>query len=163
MNSKNQQVTPFFEVRHFTEENYKSMFVTQDMEANTVLMAFSYKKILPQATRYTVQMGKNKHIHLDPEYLQYINHSCNPNVFFDLETMTLRTLRPIQKGEEMAFFYPSTEWAMTEAFDCMCGSEKCLKRIQGAAFLEEEVLEKYRLSPHIEAKLSERTMVFIAE
>ncbi|MEZ4885360.1 MAG: SET domain-containing protein-lysine N-methyltransferase [Chitinophagales bacterium] len=159
MKIENKQVTSFFEVRHFKESNYKSMFATQDIAADAVLMEFGYKEILPQPTRYSVQTSMNRHIHLDPEYLQYINHSCHPNVFFDLETMPLRTLRPLKKGDEVAFFYPSTEWAMTEAFDCLCGNKHCLKRIQGAAFLEEKLLERHRLSPHIQTKLLERTTI----
>ena len=160
-NFKDQSVTPFFQVRHYTESDYKSMFATQDLPADTILMEYGYREILRHPSRYSVQTSMNRHIHLAPEYLQYINHSCNPNVFFDLQTMTLRTLRPIQKGEEVAFFYPSTEWAMTEAFDCLCNSEQCLGRIQGAAFLGEEILETHQLSIHIKTKLSEREAMLV--
>lgn len=156
MKIKNQSITPLLEVRHFTESDYKSMLAKQDIPAGVVLSEFGYSELLKHPSRYTVQTGMNKHITLSPSYLRYVNHSCDPNVVFDLERMVLRTIRSIQKGEEIVFFYPSTEWAMTEAFDCLCKSEQCLKRIQGAAFLKEEQLENYHLSRHIKAKLAQR-------
>ena len=63
--------------------------------------------------------------------------------------MELKTLRAIKVGEELNFFYPSTEWKMTEAFDCLCGSSECLGQIQGAAYLTYDNLTKYRLSKYI--------------
>src|SRR4249920_2815349 len=41
------------------------------------------------ATYLTVQIGDDKHITLQPEFLQYINHSCDPTVFFDTTKMEL--------------------------------------------------------------------------
>jgi len=79
----------------------------------------------------------------------YLNHSCSPNVFFDVELMTVIALRDIAKGEALTFFYPSTEWEMAQAFDCWCGSLNCLKKIAGAAQISADVLKQYRLSPHI--------------
>jgi hypothetical protein len=68
-----------------------------------------------------------------------VNHSCNPNVAFDLSslyspesdiasTWHLKSLsRPIKAGEPLTFFYPSTEWDMDRGFDCACGEEvSCL-------------------------------------
>ncbi|MGK7904081.1 MAG: SET domain-containing protein-lysine N-methyltransferase [Hormoscilla sp.] len=63
---------------------------------------------------------------LDPDFLQYINHSCAPNVFFDTSDLFLRALSKIEIGEELTFFYPSTEWSMDRQFDCLCQSKDCL-------------------------------------
>ncbi|MBC7890265.1 MAG: SET domain-containing protein-lysine N-methyltransferase [Ferruginibacter sp.] len=101
------------------------------------------------ATYLTVQTGTDKHITLEPVYLQYINHSCNPNVFFDTTPMQVVCLRPIQPGDELVFFYPSTEWEMAQPFICNCGNENCLKFIKGAAYLDPESLGKYRLTDFI--------------
>ena len=90
---------------------------------------------------------------LTPEFLQYINHSCSPNVFFDTKNMVVIALRKIEIGEEFSFFYPSTEWSMDRGFDCLCKSENCLKYIQGAAHLPPEILAEYQLSEYIEEKL----------
>ena len=101
------------------------------------------------ANRYTLQIASDKHITLLPELLQYINHSCNPNVFFDTTLMVLTTLKNIEPGDEFSFFYPSTEWDMAEPFKCNCGSSACLQYIKGASSLSVETLEKYRLTDFI--------------
>ena len=94
-----------------------------------------------------------QHIMLDPEFLQYINHSCDPNVFFDTENKKVIALKNIEKGEELTFFYPSTEWSMDQEFDCLCSSKNCLDKIQGAAHLPLDVLSQYKLSEYIQKKL----------
>ncbi len=143
------QVTPSLEVRENTQTNYSSMFATEDLKAHTILSKFGYETKLTVPSRFSVQINESEHITLKPKYLQYINHSCEPNVFFDTQKMELITLRSIKAEDELAFFYPSTEWKMTEVFDCSCGNEHCLERIQGATFLTPEQLKKYRFSKHI--------------
>lgn len=92
--------------------------------------------------RYTsVQCGtgQDDHIELNSD-LVYINHSCEPNVAFDLSSPDpkdwhLRTLRPVKKGQALTFFYPSTEWDMDQPFKCECGAKSCIGSIQGAKYL----------------------------
>jgi hypothetical protein len=119
-------------------------------EAGVVLARYTASRRVAAPARYTVQCGLDEHLQLDPEYLQYINHSCDPNVFFDVDQLRLVTLRPIEAGEELAFFYPSTEWSMAEPFDCACGSDVCLGNIAGASLLPPAVLACYRLSSYIQ-------------
>lgn len=66
--------------------------------------------------------------------------------------MVVTCLRKIETGEAMIFFYPSTEWFMAQGFDCLCGSAKCLNKIQGAAHLSPEILKNYRLTEHIKKR-----------
>ncbi|OQO11814.1 hypothetical protein B0A48_03541 [Cryoendolithus antarcticus] len=40
--------------------------------------------------------------------------------------------REVKKGEGVTFFYPCTEWSMGRGFQCACGEEGCLGRIEGA-------------------------------
>ena len=101
-------------------------------------------------------MGTKKHITLQPAFLQYINHGCDPNVFFNTTTMQLVALKVLQQEEEMAFFYPSTEWKMTQSFNCYCGSDKCLHNIKGAAFLSKESMENYRFTDFIQQQFSKK-------
>ena len=145
---QNQQVNALFEVKAQSAD-YKSIFATQDLKINTVIANFSYKEKLLAPNRYSVQINETEHISLSPDYLKYLNHSCTPNVFLDTQKMELTTLRAIEAGEELMFFYPSTEWKMTEAFDCICKQPDCLQSIQGAAYLTYDNLIKYRLSEYI--------------
>ncbi|KAJ7695087.1 hypothetical protein B0H17DRAFT_930971 [Mycena rosella] len=124
--------------------------------------------VLNKATRSdkaysTVQCGKESkdNIELNSD-LVYVNHSCEPNVVFDLSSADranwhVRALKDIDAGSPLTFFYPSTEWEMEQPFECQCGTKSCLGRIQGAKFLtRDEVVERGWVSPWIEELISER-------
>lgn len=139
----------FFEVKTDESGDYQSLFTNRAIPAMEIVSEFSYEEIFTQPNRYTVQIDKEKHISLKPVYLRYLNHSCAPNVFFDTQKMELITLRHIKAGEELTFFYPSTEWQMEEVFDCGCGTANCLGEIRGAGKLSVDELSNYRLNHHI--------------
>lgn len=123
---------------------------------NSVLHTFGAREYVPRPTYLSVQVDDDRHLLLAPEFLQYINHSCAPNVFFDTANGEVIALRDIAANEEITFFYPSTEWAMTQAFDCFCGASNCLERIQGAAHLSRRILATHRLADHIQRKLAQQ-------
>ena len=135
------------------DTNQKSLNAEKIIEAGEVISFFNANETFTHPTYLTVQVGINKHITLMPEFLQYINHSCNPNVFFDTTLMQLVCLKTIVIGEELCFFYPSTEWEMTQQFVCNCGSANCLQLIQGAAYLSSEVAVQYRFTDFIKQQL----------
>ncbi len=134
----------------------KSLHAASFFDAGETICEFSADKVLDTATYLTVQTGEQKHITLEPDFLQYVNHSCDPNVFFDTALMLFIALKEIQPGDELMFFYPSTEWHMAQPFDCFCGTAKCLHKIQGAAFLSEEETKRYRLTHFINEQLQSR-------
>lgn len=131
----------------------KSLHSTQSFKPGDVLCTFGPGMVLNQPTYLTVQTGIGVHITLNPEFLQYINHSCNPCVFFDTTTFELVCLSPIEPGDEFSFFYPSTEWDMVQPFNCHCGSSNCLHSIQGASYLSAEAIRQYRLTDFIQSQL----------
>ena len=104
----------------------------------------------------SVQIGEHSHIELLPQMLQYLNHSCDPNIFVDTARMEVVALRDVGAGEELGFFYPASEWHMAQPFECLCGAAKCLKRIAGADTLPPEALQRYRLTDFIRSKLGQR-------
>lgn len=134
----------------------KSLHAAAFFDAGEVIRAFSADQVLKTATYLTVQTGDDTHITLMPDFLQYINHSCRPNVFFDTTAMQLVALTEIQPGDELMFFYPSTEWSMTQPFDCFCSTTQCLHRIQGASYLSDEAVMQYRLTDFIIEKIQNR-------
>jgi hypothetical protein len=138
-----------FEIHELLPHGHRALFSRTHFQACDVIRSFSASRTMAQPDRYTVQTAAAQHIILDPEFLLYINHNCRPNVFFDVRTMQLRAVAPMRDGDELTFFYPSTEWAMSEAFECHCGSAHCLGNIQGAAHLDDETLRTYTLSDHI--------------
>lgn len=147
----------FAVVRQNTSTNQKAFFAQKAYKPGDLISSFSAGVIVQEPSYLTVQIGKDQHILLEPSHLQYINHSCDPNVFFDTDTFQIIALKDIAVGDEMSFFYPSTEWDMAQPFHCLCGSASCLGQIRGAAHLAREVIGKYRLTKFIQEQLHDRT------
>ncbi len=131
----------------------KHLRTTCRHRAGSLLHAFSASEYVAHPTYLSMQIDHDCHIHLEPEFLQYLNHSCDPNIYVDVTRREFICLRDIEANEAITFFYPSTEWAMDQEFDCACRSENCLGAIKGAMHLEEHLLPRYKFTPHIIEKL----------
>ena len=147
----------FAVVRQNITNNQKGFFAQRTYQPGEVVIEFSSRETVAEPNYLTVQVGIDKHILLQPEHLQYINHSCEPNLFFDTYAMHIVALKPIAAGDEMTFFYPSTEWEMAQPFICFCGSIGCLGEIKGAAHIHPEILKNYTLTRFIEQQLHDRS------
>jgi hypothetical protein len=132
---------------------HHSLRALQQLPQNAVLHNFGPREYVARPTYLSVQVADDRHIHLAPEFLQYINHSCEPNTFFDTTNGEVVALRDIAANEEITFFYPSTEWSMTQPFTCFCGAACCLGQIQGAIHLPKPALAKYRFAEHVHRNL----------
>ena len=130
------------EVRRKTANDQNALFSLCHYQPGDMIADFSAGTIAAEPTYLTVQVGHGKHITLQPDFLQYINHGCDPNVFFDTTAMQLVALKEIKPGTELLFFYPS------------CGSPACLGQIQGAAFLSHDAINHYRFTDFIRRELS---------
>ena len=137
------------------QTGHHSLYAARNFEKDDVFCAFEASAILPTPSFQTIQIDKNKHIRLHPSFLQYTNHSCSPNIFFDTTGFMVICLQQIKPGDQLAYFYPSTEWEMAEPFQCTCGMSNCLGYINGASYLSKEVLKNYRLSDFIYEQLKQ--------
>ena len=135
---------------------HHSLFAITNFQPGDIICKFGASAILQTPSYLTVQVGINEHICLQPTFLQYINHSCFPNIFFDTTRLIVLCLRPIKPGDELCYFYPATEWDMAQPFQCICGSSNCLGYISGASNLPKEVLSGYQLSDFIQQQLNEK-------
>ena len=147
----------FAAVRQNIANNQKAFFAKRTYQPGDVVIEFSASQVLSEPSYLTVQVGIDRHILLYPQHLQYINHSCDPNVFFDTYAMQIVALKPIAEGDEMTFFYPSTEWDMAQPFTCFCGCRNCLREIKGAAHINPEILNNYKLTRFIQKQLHDRS------
>lgn len=147
----------FASVRQNIVSNQKAFFAQRTYQPGDVVTVFSSGAILNEPTYLTVQVGIDRHIMLQPEHLKYINHSCDPNVFFDTHAMKVIALKDIAEGDEMTFFYPSTEWDMAQPFTCYCGCSNCLGEIRGAAHISPEIINTYTLTRFIQQQLHDRS------
>ncbi|CEJ79885.1 Putative Galactose-proton symport [[Torrubiella] hemipterigena] len=107
-------------------------------------------------TYATVQTGKNTHLDLNSDLL-YLNHSCEPSLIFDIGNMNVLVgPKGINPGDELTFFYPSTEWDMAQPFDCICSTPTCRGTISGARDMTSEQLDGLWLNNHIRELLDEQ-------
>jgi hypothetical protein len=136
------------------ETGEKSLHATIPLKKGDIFSCFEAAETLSEPNKYTVQVSDQVHIILHPEFLQYMNHSCDPNVFFDTGNLRLSCLKDIAVGDEFTFFYPSTEFAMASPFNCFCGANNCLHKIQGAIYLSQEIIHQYKFTDFIMQKLN---------
>lgn len=149
--------TEIAEVRTDILANNRSLFSRRDFAAGEIISEFGWRAMYSAPTYLTVQLSETEHVELFPEYLECINHGCEPNCFFDTAMLQLVALKPISEGEEMRFFYPSAEWDMDQPFTCNCGAKACVGTIQGAKYLTDAQLRKYRFTDFIQQKLASRS------
>jgi len=130
-----------------TENKFRTLTTKQAYKNGEVICAMPSSNIVDKPNRFTVQIARNKHTHVGK--LAALNHSCDPNVILDTDKMLMIARRDMEKGVELSFFYPSTEWEMQAPFICLCGAANCIHVVAGARFLPLSTLEHHYLSPHI--------------
>jgi len=136
-----------------TENKFRSLVTKRAYAKGEMICEIPTEKVVNKANRFTVQIGRDKHT--DVGKLAALNHSCAPNVILDTERLLMYACRDIEKGEELSFFYPSTEWEMDAPFICLCGSSNCIHVVAGARFLPLSTLEHHYLNPHIREMMIE--------
>jgi hypothetical protein len=111
----------------------------------------------PTKAYSSVQTGPSTHIELNSDIV-FCNHSCAPTLEFDMKNMEVRVNRnrDLKVGDELSFFYPSSEWDMAQAFDCKCGAKECKGSISGAGTMKPDQLRGYWLNDHILKLLEEK-------
>jgi hypothetical protein len=92
-------------------------------------------------TRYSIQVGPEEHLDgMGP--VDATNHQCDPSAFIDFSDprrIVLRALRSLSVGDEVSIHYCATEYDMSSPFDCHCGADACLGRIQGYLYVSDDV------------------------
>jgi len=145
------------EIIQNTVTNQRSLHALVPFKSGDLISRFTAGEIYKEPNYLTVQKGIDEHITLQPDFLQYINHSCNPNVFFDTAAMEIIAIRDIEPSEEFSFFYPSAEWDMAQPFICFCGTKNCLQNIKGAKYIPDEIIKNYRVTDFIKEQLQQKS------
>ena len=60
----------------FYKDGHHHVRTLQSFTSNSILHNFIAREYVEKPTYLSVQIDEDKHIHLFPEFLQYINHSC---------------------------------------------------------------------------------------
>jgi hypothetical protein len=130
-----------------TENKFRTLITKQAYKKGDVICEMPSENIMDKPNRFTVQISRDKHTHVGK--LAALNHSCDPNVILDTDKMVMVARQDIEKGAELSFFYPSTEWEMAAPFICLCGAATCIHVVAGARFLPLSTLENHYLNSHI--------------
>ncbi len=130
-----------------TENKTRSLVARQNFKQGEIIYHIPSEKVSDKPNRFTVQMDRE--LHTEVGKLSALNHSCDPNVILDMDNMVVIASRDIQAGDELSFFYPSTEWEMAAPFICLCGAPNCIHVVAGARFLPLSTLEHQYLNRHI--------------
>ena len=126
-----------------------AQLVTERAFAQGEIVAFlSDFTVVSTPTYQTIQIGPGQHIE-ELGVIAYMNHSCDPNTEIDTTRMMIRAARAIAIGEQLTFFYPSTEWEMDRPFICACAAERCVGLVAGAKYLSVAILSRYFVNEHI--------------
>ena len=137
------------------------VFAKNDILKGEVLI-YAEANIIKKLTGYSLQIGKSKY--LFARYVDnYINHSCNPNVFVKLYSNNQKrysyiALKNIKKGQELFWNYNTNDWDVAKnfLFVCNCGSKNCVKLIRGIKYLTKSQQKKLVpiVTPFIRKKLA---------
>ena len=136
-----------------TENKFRSLVTKRAYKKGEVICDIPTEKVVNKPNRFTVQIDREKHTEVGK--LSALNHSCDPNVILDTEHLLVYACKDIEKGDELSFFYPATEWEMDAPFICLCGASSCIHVVAGARFLPLSTLEHHFLNRHIREMMIE--------
>ena len=138
------------------------LLIEEPLQAGQLIHRITDHTVRTTPNVYSIQTGPHTHVdELGP--VSYINHACDPNTVFDAEALALRTIRDVEAGDELTFFYPSTEWDMDHPFVCRCGAPGCVRLVAGAKYLSADVLGRYFINPHVRDLVSQALMAATPE
>lgn len=69
----------------------------------------------------------------------FINHSCDPNLRYDIENFKFNAVKNIKVGEELTYNYNMTEVELEReklSFICCCNSQNCVGVVRSKLFCQ---------------------------
>ena len=130
-----------------TNNKYRSLTTTKSYRKGEIICEIPTEALYDKPNQFTVQIGVDQHVEV--KELSSMNHSCDPSTILDTTRMLVFATRDLAPGDELTFFYPSTEWEMSSPFICLCGAPNCIHVVAGARFLPLSTLENHFLNHHI--------------
>ena len=130
-----------------THNKYRSLTTRKAYRRGDVICPIPTENLFDKPNQFTVQTGIHEHVEV--KELASMNHSCDPSTILETKRMLVIATRNLAPGDELTFFYPSTEWEMSSPFICLCGAANCIHVVAGARFLPLSTLEGHYLNQHI--------------
>jgi hypothetical protein len=99
------------------------IFANQDIKKGQIFYKIPLDKIIHKPKAKCAFIGHNTWI-CDNKVLNWINHSCNPNITLDIKKPVLKAIKNIKNGEELTCNYNRTEKGGIK-IPCNCKSKNC--------------------------------------
>ena len=80
----------------------------------------------------------------DPDKHTPINHSCEPNIWYDHGNENLYARINIKKGDQLTIDYATFITNKTLQIECKCGQACCRKVITSTDYMKQELIDKYK-------------------
>jgi hypothetical protein len=109
------------------------LVASQTIKAGEIIVQCREEEIQDHRTWRTLQLDESRHVR--NAFLNFVDHSCSPNSVLDVDSLALVAIRDISVGHPITFLYPGSEVELSQTFDCNCGSEECLRHINGGFYL----------------------------
>jgi D-alanine-D-alanine ligase len=171
--------SPAWEVRTRTDDQY-GVFARRPIRKNQpILLAEGYPHRLVTRSHAAAQWGSQQLEFFrktawpltdelfaawskEPDEWKPINHSCDPNAWFDGLDVVAR--RKIKKGEEVTLDYATFHNEQMPSFECTCAAAECRGTIRGDDYLQDFV-ERYgsHISDYVKSKRASRLGVSTKE
>lgn len=87
-------------------------------------------EIITDIRQHSLQIETGKHLY-DTYFTGYLLHSCDPNVFLDMQNMKLVAIKDIKANDYLYMDYASTEDVLYKQFPCSCNAKNCRGWITG--------------------------------
>lgn len=148
--ARNQRLRRKWVARHNPGQGY-SLYARQSISAGEVILPSEKRPLTLVSLRYVQQNWPPEQQHLfaihsypltdelwvvpseDPADWSPINHSCDPNAWWDGLNIVAR--RPISEAEEITLEYATFHNELMPDFACSCQSQNCRLVIRGTDFL----------------------------
>ena len=98
-----------------THNKYRSLTTPHAYKRGEIICPIPTESLYDTPNQFTVQIGVDQHVEV--KELASMNHSCNPTTLLDTTRMLVFAASDLASGDELTFFYPSTEWEMSSPFD----------------------------------------------
>lgn len=88
--------------------------------------------VTAELLQHSLQVEPGMNI-VDPYFVGYLLHDCDPNVSLDMHQQKVYALKDIEPGSYLSMDYASTEDQLFRQFPCMCDAPNCRLWITGRA------------------------------
>jgi hypothetical protein len=125
---------------HPTLPEQYAVYATNVISKGTLVFDLSSLPVVEDNSRYAITLKDGLYIDTINSNSRLINHSCDPNLLFDIATRTFTAIREINKDDMLTFDYLTTEKHMVEPFNCTCNAKNCRGYINGYDNTNKQIL-----------------------